>query len=260
MRITDAYFAHAEAAKRYEKYRPKTHGEIIRRLLPCFEKPPLESALDVACGTGDSAAALRLSARRVVGIDRSSEMLQYAKGRCDRTELLPAESASKLGETFDLISTCMAFHWFEQESVIPEYKKVTRPGGYWLFYNFGFAGHRTSSAFNEQCDQYSRRFPSPARNRASAVHLLEADPELELLCAEEGQLGLTFDPENLIGYLTTQSNVEQRVQEGTPYHVVEQQLRDLFRVIPDDDGFLYRFRFELYQYQGNLEPLFTANL
>ena len=205
------FFSDAEAARRYDAFRPKVHDSIIDRVIPLLGSIPKANALDVACGTGDSARVLYRIARRVVGIDRSAPMLSYAAEKCDAVRELPVEELPALGEKFDLVSTCMAFHWFDQERVIPGYKKVTVNGGHWLIYNFAFAGHRTSKAFNDAFSIYLREFPSPARGRQTAHEILDSDPELTLVTRQPGSLEIEMDLRGLIGYLSTQSNVEDKV-------------------------------------------------
>ncbi|WP_447895748.1 class I SAM-dependent DNA methyltransferase [Vreelandella sp. GE22] len=110
------YFADTGVGERYDQYRPKVHSalfDILKRHLPVEN---FSRVVDVACGTGDSTLALLDIGRDVLGIDSSEEMLAIAKRRgltvrqADYTEL-PQHGH------FDLISTCMAFHWFDGSMV-----------------------------------------------------------------------------------------------------------------------------------------------
>ncbi|MFT4714648.1 MAG: hypothetical protein ACJAVI_003909 [Candidatus Azotimanducaceae bacterium] len=71
---------------------------------------------------------------------------------------------------FDLISTGMAFHWFESGDAIRVYKTVYKPGTIWLIYNFGFLGQFENGDFNNWLkSKYLVRYQAPPTNKFSAV-------------------------------------------------------------------------------------------
>ena len=73
------YFAHATAARRYAAARPYFHPLVIDRVRTlCGIATRLPVALDVACGTGQSAVAALAIADRVVACDVAPDMLREA--------------------------------------------------------------------------------------------------------------------------------------------------------------------------------------
>ncbi len=97
------------------------------------------SALDVCCGTGDFAFALKEkvgAAGRVVGVDVSEEMLAVAREKCGRNQLYVE---FRLGDVLDLpfgvgeFDACTVGFGIRNVADIPrafeEMRRVCRPGG-----------------------------------------------------------------------------------------------------------------------------------
>ena len=106
---------------------------------------PGQRVLDVACGTGRVALALRLSGGylgTIIGLDRSSGMLREAAGQMRRTnvplllvrgdaEHLPFPEAS-----MDAVTCLEAIEFFTRPAVaLGEFRRVLKPGGTLLVSN-----------------------------------------------------------------------------------------------------------------------------
>jgi SAM-dependent methyltransferase len=72
------YFTAAEVAARYATARPYFHAEVAERLRSFAGVERFALALDVGCGSGQSAVALAAIAEKVIAIDASAEMLRHA--------------------------------------------------------------------------------------------------------------------------------------------------------------------------------------
>jgi hypothetical protein len=151
---------------------------------------------------------------------------------------------------FDLITTCMAFHWFDGSLAIPAYKAASTPGAIWLIYNFAFGGHTTSEPFNQWFySTYLKSYPSPPRNKTRDV-TPEGDMELRQIAREQGWLPIQFTARSLAAYFTTQSNVELALKNGADLGEVTQHLTDTLSVMDLSGDFKYAYTYEIYQ----LEP------
>lgn len=128
---------------------------------------PVERALDVGCGTGHSTVALIPYAKRIVGVDSSSEMLaqaaphpliDYRKGHA---EALPFRR-----ENFDLVTVSSAYHWFDHERFLHEAARVLRPGGWLVLYKAGSMGRIDGQPLFERWryETLRARYPKVARN------------------------------------------------------------------------------------------------
>lgn len=249
--MSNSFFQSEEAACRYKRFRPKTHEAIITMVKPHLPGKMFKSALDIACGTGDSSGSLKQIAEEVVGVDRSEAMLKYAKKQCHETHCLDIGDLSSLSRKFELLTVCMAFHWFDPEIAIPAMKVVSQDDGYWLIYNFAYGGHATNEELNRWYqDDYKKRFPPPARGSTSGRELLKNDPELELVFHHEGKLPIRMSSSELVGYLTTQSNVDHQIRGGKDYESVEKDLIAKIESFDPTDSFLYSYKLDLYRFSG----------
>ncbi|MDN3649539.1 class I SAM-dependent methyltransferase [Reinekea marina] len=240
------YFSLEEASNRYEQYRPKVHGVIKHWLKNAGITKRFDTAIDIACGTGDSTIPVIDISNSVQGIDLSEVMLNKARAKGLEVNQLGYEAAHTLGQ-FDLITTCMAFHWFDFEQAVQAYKQASSDSSIWLIYNFSFGGSVHSKEFNDWFfDTYLTLFPTPPRNSQTAN--FEGVSNLEKLDSSKGTIPLSFDKAALIKYLTTQSNIEAAVHQGSSYEEVEAILQDSLQSIVFDEAFLYNYSYSIYRY------------
>lgn len=242
------YFTDINAGERYASYRPKAHRVLLEWLEQHLPGRRFDRAVDVACGTGDSMIPLQDICNYVIGIDSSSEMLEIALSRGLKVEQSDYLSLANYGQ-FDLISTCMAFHWFDSAKAFAAYKQASTPGAIWLIYNFAFGGHSTSEEFNGWFHQsYLKEYPSPPRYKSNNVKP-EADPEIHLLASGQGWLPIDFTKESLVGYLTTQSNIEEALRQGRPLEEIQASLLRQLDQIDLSGAFKYVFTYEIFECQ-----------
>ena len=248
------YFNIEEVGERYDRYRPKVHDIVVEWLGSVCPGKHFKKGIDVACGTGDSLRPLVRICDEVVGIDSSDEMLAIAL-----REKLPAIKGTyfelKKHGKFDLISNCMAFHWFEPELAITSYKAASNKGAIWLIYNFSFGGHETSGAFNKWFKNlYLKKYPTPQRNKTILKNPIQ-DQCLRLIKEDCGWIPLEFNTELLVGYLSTQSNIEHALNVGCPLNEIYKFLLNELSQINLEGNFKYVYRYEIYQYLDSEEKI-----
>jgi SAM-dependent methyltransferase len=244
------YFTEADAGERYASYRPKVHHVALQWLEQVIPGKRFQRAIDVACGTGDSTVPLKQVADQVVGIDSSDEMINAARQRGLNVHRADYTDLASYGH-FDLISTCMAFHWFDAESAISSYKSASKQGAVWLIYNFAFGGHSTSDEFNQWFLQdYLKKYPSPPRGRSSNVST-DADPNLQLLAKDKGWLPVEFSKDGLFGYFSTQSNIEHQLREGITLEELREPIMRQLAKVDTSGSFKYVYTYEILRYTGS---------
>lgn len=122
----------------------RTHDEVIR----LAASSPEERVLDVGCGTGSLAIALKASVGQtglVHGIDASAEMIKVANRNALRASVDVnfmvglGEAIPFPNETFDLVVSQLAIHHLPDDlklSAIKEMHRVLKPNGRCMIVDF----------------------------------------------------------------------------------------------------------------------------
>ncbi|MEM7369756.1 MAG: methyltransferase domain-containing protein [Bacteroidota bacterium] len=221
------YFDFSSVAERYAKGRPYFHPNTIDHIQQTLEiAGKLDKILDVACGTGLSSKALLAIGHQVIGTDISEEMLAYARQEIDIEFLQsPAETLPFTDGEFDLITVSSGVHWFDIDAFLTECHRLLKPYAFLVLYeNYFLAEMEGDDTFQSWVRQsYLGRFPSPPRNRN-----YDWQDEnlgrfgLRQMQEERFKNSISFTPDQLILYFTTQSNITAALQDGkTSYSEVE---------------------------------------
>jgi ubiquinone/menaquinone biosynthesis C-methylase UbiE len=213
------FFAHASAAERYASSRPYFHPVVIERIKAHLKLgQPILKALDVACGTGQSSVALQEIVTDVTGVDVSSKMLGFAKRNPgirfleSGAEHLPFEDSS-----FELLTVSNAFHWFDRSKFLSEANRVLVPDGWLIVYYNAWRSKMLEKpgVLEAWGNIHFERYPTPPRNNKPMTE------------TEASSYGFRFDPiepyentvvltlEQCVNYLSTQSNMIAKVEQGT---------------------------------------------
>lgn len=123
-------------AKAYAQYRPYYPAEMIAYIVGLV--PHRGTALDVATGNGQVAAALAPYFKEVYGTDISAKQLQnamhapnliYKEGSAENTRFEDRQ--------FDLITVAQAIHWFKFDAFYAEVKRILKPDGLFVVMGYG---------------------------------------------------------------------------------------------------------------------------
>ncbi|HEX5807287.1 MAG TPA: class I SAM-dependent methyltransferase [Anaerolineales bacterium] len=212
------FFVHKSVAERYAKHRPYFHPLVIERIKARLHlQSPVPLAVDVGCGAGQSTVALKDIAVRVVGMDLSLDMLQVAEKKPGiRYVRAVAERLAIQSNTADLLTTSLAYHWFDQEQFFTEVRRVLREEAWLVIYNNWIDGQlEREPAFEKWFTEvYEVRYPSPKRNSAPVTVEFAEQHGFRFVHWEEYQNEIPFSVQELAAYLITQSNVIAATGQG----------------------------------------------
>lgn len=213
-----SYFSHSTAAERYSLARPRFHPIVLERIRERLKlDAPVERALDIACGTGQSTTPLQSIARHVIGSDRSIAMLAEARRQIGFDFVAAgAEQQPFASASLDLITVALAFHWFDRAAFLNEVRRLLRPNGWLVIYNNSIYGRMGGNPGFEDWfrNVYISRYPSPPRNRTPITGDHARQFGFALIATEEYSNDVEFDVERFAAYLMTQTNVIAAVEEG----------------------------------------------
>lgn len=235
------YFQLKTAAERYSKGRPDFHSKTINRIKNYLHLDKnLDSALDVACGTGLSTKALLEIATDVYGTDISEEMLKLAP-HPDKINysIAPAEQQPFPANSFDLITVSSGVHWFDIDKFLIEASRLLKSKCWLVLYENHFIaemfGYTNFSSWF--FDVYLKNFPSPPRNNAYAWTNKNLRPKNLIFMGEEKfENSIVLTKQQLALYFTTQSNIISPVEKNQiTYEEVESWLSNELSSFFDSD-------------------------
>ena len=137
----------------YAAFRPGLPASFYQRLDAITRIRECRS-LDLATGPGTIALALGSLGSSVVGIDISAEQIAAAKRVAKEQDLeeevqfrvARAEDTGLDASSFDLVTACQCWHWFDSGAAMAEAKRVLRPGGVLAIANYSYLAEHTPVA------------------------------------------------------------------------------------------------------------------
>jgi ubiquinone/menaquinone biosynthesis C-methylase UbiE len=212
------FFVYKSVAERYAKYRPYFQPLVIEKIKAYLQlQQPVHFAVDVGCGSGHSTVALNKIASLVIGMDISAEMLDFAERTSDIHYIQgAAEKLAIKNNSADLLTTSMAYHWFEPELFFEEARRILKDGAWLVIFNNGFRGQMKENPEFEQwvLEVYDKHYPSPPRNAAPMTSEFAQQHGFHFPYQEDYQNEVEFTVEELAAYLITQSNVIAATEQG----------------------------------------------
>ncbi len=182
---------------------------------------PVPLAVDVGCGAGLSTAPLASVARQVAGFDPAESMVRVARRVVPTCAFLTAagEAMPFADGSVDLLAAAGSLNYTRDlDAVWAEAARVLVPGGTLAVYDFApgrsFADDETLDAW---FTAFTSRYPYPHRQAIPLSPAILADRATGFRIArgEEFALPLDLTPEFYLGYMLTETNVQDATRRGT---------------------------------------------
>lgn len=130
-------FDFGKTASEYAKYRDIYPKELYDRLFALGVGRPGTNWLDLGTGTGVIPRGLAEYGANIVATDISSEQIEQAKCLSKNFNnitytALPAEEIDYPENSFDVITACQCFWYFDPHMIVPKIKQMLKPGGLFL--------------------------------------------------------------------------------------------------------------------------------
>lgn len=114
-------------------------------LIDDLKPQPRERILDLGCGTGHLANEIAKAGAKVLGIDKSPEMIHQSRANYPTLHFEVADAANyRDSQPFDAVFSNAALHWIKPpESVVESMSRALKPGGRFVA-EFGGKGNIAS--------------------------------------------------------------------------------------------------------------------
>lgn len=128
-------FDWGRASEEYAKYRDIYPDVFYKKIVDRGLCVKGQKVLDVGTGTGVLPRNMYQYGADWVGTDISPEQIEQAKRLADEENIkidfqaVPAEQINYLEESFDVISACQCFFYFDHETVMPKFARLLKKDG-----------------------------------------------------------------------------------------------------------------------------------
>lgn len=214
-------------AEQYDRYRPTSPDALLDRLAAL--RPA--DVLDVACGTGKTAAALAARGLRVLGVELDPRMARVASAHGVTVEISPFETWPDAGRRFDLITCTSGWHWIDPQRGLRKAAELLRPGGVIArFWNYYRLDESTQAALAEVYRRHApgtRPHASGARNGAPPVDPFATDAAFNGVERALYRWDQVFTADEWAGLVATYSDHQQLAPERLA--ALQAAVRDLIQ-------------------------------
>lgn len=206
----------ADYYRRFRPYYPAAlYAELARSLVERGGQAPWAVA-DLGCGTGHSSESLlrAIPDARVRGVDPDPRMLEQAIAICPRGDFSEG-SGERTGlptQSFDAVTIGSAFHWMEPLAAREEVRRILRPRGALLVYEYQFPKAAALAELNEWIRrEFNLRWKAPGQKPRGAFDAVTAcfrgDPGFVRISDRRIPMVQSLDSIALTGLILSQSRV-----------------------------------------------------
>lgn len=183
----------------YIKYRPSYPAAVIDGLKADCQLTPQAVVADIGSGTGLLSQLFLANGNTVFGVEPNAEMraagenlLQAYAGFISLDGA--AEATTLAAEQVDFVTAGQAFHWFEAELALPEFRRILKPQGWMvLVWNERQPDDPFQAAYEQLLRRHSPEYSAVSHKRIDEPALAELmGPGMRLAVLDNDQI-LDYD-------------------------------------------------------------------
>lgn len=152
-------------AEDYDRYRQRyPTAEVLSRLRAWCGLTPDWLVADIGAGTGMLAEVFLENGNRVLAVEPNLDMRDQMRSSVEQQLGRPApqleivdataEDTTLPAASVDLVAAGRAFHWFNKERAVAEFRRILKPGGWVTLVAADRDRDATDPAYREQIDAY----------------------------------------------------------------------------------------------------------
>jgi len=213
-------------AQDYARYRPSYPAEAIAALLDGLGDPATLTVADIGAGTGIGARLLGDRQITVTAVEPNAAMRDMALPHPNVTfHAAPAEDTQLPDHSFDLITCCQAFHWFNTPLALAEFQRILKPRG-----RLGLLWNKrtTEDPFTEKYEDIIRRASDrqvKVLTEFQAADRVSHSPQFKNYRLQVFQWKRPMTYEEIVGLTLSASYLPK---SGEAYDAMRQELDALF--------------------------------
>ncbi len=226
----------SDKAENYTKYRPNYPDTVIDKILENLNLANKLLAADIGAGTGIAARQLANKGVNVIAIEPNSAMREAAeKHQNIEWKEGTAEATNLPDASVDLITSFQAFHWFNPEATLTEFRRILKPQGRLaiVFQDINREDEFTQ-AYGEIISKAANNRPPTDFN--SKIEPVRKSSDFEYIDCYKFPYKQKLDLSSLIGLAKSVSFISS---EETVQNQLVDDLKDLFQRFCNSDGFVY---------------------
>lgn len=234
-------FDWGKASADYAKYRDIYPEMFYRQILDAGLCVQGQTVLDLGTGTGVLPRNLYRYGAQFVGIDLSPEQIEQARRLAKQAGMqidffaCPAESVDFPDHTFDVVTACQCFFYFDAKKLLPNLRRMLRPGGRLaILYMAWLPGEDPIARASEQLVlRYNPSWSGGGETR----HPIELPPETEMYFTVEQEylfdLKIPFTRESWNGRMKACRGIGASLSEKEVAAFEEAHMQLLQQIAPE---------------------------
>ncbi|MCP9200311.1 class I SAM-dependent methyltransferase [Gramella sp. GC03-9] len=220
----------SENSEDYLKFRPTYPEEVFQFIISKLKHT--ERAWDVGTGNGQVSRSLSKYFESIEATDISSHQLKHAfRSPGIQYSVQPAEKTNFKDDSFDLIISAQAVHWFRFDEFFAEANRCLKPGGLIVIMGYGLV--RSDDRINRIIDHFYTEIIGKYWDE-ERKYLDNSYQSIPFPFTELQTPGFTkeyeWSIEHFLGYLRTWSSVKhyRNIHHSDPVKRIEKELRAEF--------------------------------